>query len=78
MLTERDLTTDLLRTVRIAVIDGLDPNDALAAVIAVAASMVGDVTDPAKRQAYEAHVLRTFPRAVSYVSHKRQHGSAVQ
>jgi len=40
--------------------------------------MVGDVTDPELRHRYEAHVLRMFPRAVSYASHKRQHGSAVQ
>jgi len=61
-----------------AVINGLPPNDALAAVIAVAGIMVGEVTDPAKRQAYEEHVLRMFPRAVSHASHRLQHGGMMQ
>jgi hypothetical protein len=78
MTVEHDLTTELLRAVRVAVINGLEPNDALAAVIAVAGIMVGEVTDPAKRQAYEDHVLRMFPRAVSHASHRLQHGSALQ
>jgi hypothetical protein len=73
-----DLTRDLLRAVRLAVIDGLAPDDALAAVIAVAASMVGDITDPELRSRYEAHVLRMFPRAVSHASHRLQHGGMVQ
>jgi hypothetical protein len=75
---KRGLTTELLRAVRLAVADGLEPDDALGAVIAVAAIMVGEVRDPAVRQMYEEHVLRMFPRAVSHASHRIHHGGSVQ
>lgn len=70
-----DLTTDLLRAVRLAVADGLEPDKALASVMNVVGIMVGEVRDPVRRGQWEDYVLRTFPLAVS---HKRQHGSAVQ
>jgi hypothetical protein len=75
---KRELTTELLRAVRLAVAGGLEPDNALAAVVAVAAIMVGEVRNLAVRQMYEEHVLRMFPRAVSHASHRIYHGGSVQ
>jgi hypothetical protein len=73
-----DLTTELLRAVRLAVADGLEPDKALASVVAVAGIMVGEVRDAAARQMHEEHVLRMFPRAVSHASHRIHHGGSIQ
>lgn len=78
MLTESAMAVYLMRTIRLAVAGGLPADEALAAVIAVAGSMVGEVRDPVRRSQWEEHVLRTFPLAVSCASHKHQHGSMMQ
>jgi hypothetical protein len=76
---ERAMAAYLMRAVRLAVAGGgLSPDEALAAVIAVAGAMVGEVRDPVRRSQWEEHVLRTFPLAVSCASHKHQHGSMMQ
>lgn len=73
-MAEYALTSVILRAVRLAVADGLEPDKALAAVMGVVGIMVSEVRDPVRRGQWEEHVLRTFPLAVS----GRQHGSAVQ
>ena len=78
MLTEREMVVYLMRTIRLAVAGGMPADEALAAVIAVAGAMVGEVRDPVRRSQWEEHVLRTFPLAVSCASHKHQHGSMMQ
>ena len=70
------LTTDLLRVIRLAVADGLEPDKALSSVMDVVGIMVAEVRDPVRRGQWEEHVLRTFPLVVC-AGHK-QHGSAVQ
>lgn len=78
-MDERAMTAYIMRAVRLAVSGGgLEPRAALDAVVGVAAWMVGEVSDQEHRKRWEEYVLQTFPRAVSCVSHKRQHGSAVQ
>jgi hypothetical protein len=67
-MTKADLTAEIKRAAVRAVVDGLAPQDALAAVIAVVAWMVGGVPDPAKRQEHLDHVMAMLPRAVAYVS----------
>lgn len=63
-----DLTACIRRVVRSAVADGsVEPDDALAAVVAVAAKMVGEVRDDAARRVYVELVIEMFPRAVEYV-----------
>lgn len=55
-----------------AVADGLiEPDDALAALVAVAATMVGQVQDVELRRVYVDHVLGMFPSAVAYAAGDR-------
>jgi hypothetical protein len=72
MTTCSDLTDEIKRTVVWAVMAGLKPDDALVALIAVAAWMIGEVPKANDRKAHLDHVLAMLPRAVAYVSAWRE------
>ena len=67
-MTKNDLTAEIKRAAVRAVVDGLDSEDALAAVIAVAVWMIGTAPEPTARKAHLDNVLAMLPRAVAYVS----------
>jgi hypothetical protein len=67
-MDEQDLARDLMRTIRLSVAAGLEPDRELEAAVGVLAAMVGEVHDPCRRRHYQDFVLKTFPAAVWFAS----------
>jgi len=65
-----DLARTILREARLAVAAGLDPGEALGAVIAVAGILIGEVRDAALRGNYLQHAMAMLAKAVAHVSAK--------
>jgi hypothetical protein len=64
------LTKAILREARLAVAAGLNPGEALGAVIAVAGILIGEVRDAALRGNYLQHAMAMLAKAVAHVSAK--------
>lgn len=77
-MTKNELTAELRRAVVRAVVAGMDPQDALAAVVGVAGWMIGTTPVPETREAHLNRAQAMLPRAVECVSIGRNPLEALQ